>query len=242
VRSHQELKELLGAYALNALDNDERRDMDAHLSACRSCSEELGEHLETLATLTQDDDDVPAGVWHRIAGSLEEVPPVQMLMAKPARRWVPTRLGFALGAAAIIVFAIMGTRLVQQERRLDSFATAISSKSLHRLAEAAESDPRAVLLSLQSPDKATFARVVVLPDGSAYLTADNLEQLPPEKTYQLWALRGDERISLGVLGTDPKVSAFRTVTGVSGFAITVESAGGVPITTNNPVVFGFTEG
>lgn len=241
MRTHKDHKELLGAYALNALDDDERRDMEAHLSSCRSCSEELGEHLETLASLTEDDDEAPAGVWQRIAGSLEEAPPVPKLVPRPSRRWVPTRLGFALGAAAMLIFSIMGLRLVQQEQRLDSFATAISSKSLHNLAEAAQSDPRAVLLSLQSPDKATFARVVVLPDGSAYLTADNLKHLASDKTYQLWALRGEERISLGVLGTDPKVSAFRTVTGSSGFAITVESAGGVPITTNNPVVVGFTE-
>lgn len=241
MRTHDELKEMLGVYALDALDADERRQLETHLSTCRACRAELGEHLETLAAFTDDDDELPHGVWERISTSLEEQPPTRALVPRPARRWMPTRLGLALGAAAIIVFALMGFRLVQQERRLDSLSAAVGQQGIDNLVKAAESDPRAMMVSLQSPDKSTFARVVLLPDGSAYLTAHNLQKLSSDETYQLWALRGDERISLGVLGMDPKVSAFRTVAGASGFAITVERAGGVSVTTNEPVVFGFTE-
>lgn len=238
--THKELRELVGVYAVNALDPDERRHVESHLAGCRACAEELVAHLETLAALTENDEPVPSEVWDRISGSLEERPP-QALFTKAARPWMPKRLGFVLAAAATIVFVAMGSRLVQQERRLDSLTVALSSRSISEVAQSAASDPRALLLSLQSPDKTKFARVVVLPDGTAYLTANNLDALPDDKTYQLWALRGDERISLGVLGRDPGVSAFRSVGEAAGFAITVEHAGGVPLTTNNPVVFGFTQ-
>lgn len=242
MKTHEELKDLLGVYALNALDTDQRRELETHLSTCRSCTAELRDHLETLAALTDDDNELPGRVWEQIAGSLEEQPRPKAPMRRPARWWVPTRLGFALGVAALLVFAVMGARLIQQEQRLDTLTRAISRQSIADLARTAESDPRALVLSLQSPDRSRFARVVILPDGGGYLTADNLEEVSPDKTYQLWALRGDERISLGVLGTDPDVAAFRTVAGASGFAITIEKAGGVPMTTNNPVVFGFIEG
>ena len=241
MKNHEEIKHLLGVFALDALDADEGREVESHVSTCRSCAAELGEHLETLASLTEDDEELPSGVWERISSSLEEQPPPQALVRKPVRRWMPARLGFAVGVAASIVFAVMGVRLIQQEQRLDSLAQSIGGRGVHELARDAESDPRAVLLSLQSPDKSRFARVVLLPDGTGYLTADNLGRASPGTTYQLWALKGEEKISLGVLGDDPNVSAFRSVGGASGFAITIEKAGGVPVTANSPVVFGFTE-
>lgn len=238
---HEELKELLGVYALNALDVDERRQVDEHLSNCQVCTQELSDHLETLAAFTDQDETLTPDVWKRVAMSLEEAPPVHALSPRHSRRWTPSRFGSALAAAASIVFLVMGVRLVQQERRLDTLTAAIGRQGVDDVARTAATDPNAMLLSLQSPDRSTFARLVILPDGSGYLTADNLREVSTGETYQLWALRGEEKISLGLLGRDPKVSAFRTVAGAAGFAITIEQAGGVEVTKNNPIVFGFIE-
>ncbi|MGH9035393.1 MAG: anti-sigma factor, partial [Acidimicrobiia bacterium] len=62
-----------------------------------------------------------------------------------------------------------------------------------------------------------------------------------DRTYQLWALRQDAKISLGLLGQDPDVAAFQMVGPVMGFAITDEVAGGVKETAQSPVVLGWTE-
>ncbi len=238
--THREVKELLGVYALNALDSDERRQVESHLLRCEDCTQELTQHLETLAVLTEDEHDLPPALWDQIASSLEEPSPPRLAVPK-AMRWSPSRLGMALAAAASIVFAVMGVRLIQQEQRLDTLTAAIEQQSIGDVAQNALADPDATLLSLQSPDRSTFARVVILPDGSGYLTSDNLSGLPADKTYQLWALRGEEKISLGLLGNDPAVSAFRSVSGAAGFAITIEQAGGVELTKANPIVFGFVE-
>lgn len=238
--THEELKELLGVYALNALDADERRQVEEHLSKCRACTQELSDHLETLAAFTDEDETLSADVWQRVSMSLEEAPPVHVL-PQASGRWTPSRFGTALAVAASIVFLVMGIRLVRQEQRLDSLTTAIGHRGVDDLARVAATDPDATLLSLQSSDKSAFARLVILPDGSGYLTSDNLGEVSSHETYQLWALRGEEKISLGLLGTDPKVSAFRTVAGATGFAITVEQAGGVEVTKNSPIVFGFIE-
>ncbi|HVE75344.1 MAG TPA: anti-sigma factor [Actinomycetota bacterium] len=238
--THKEVKNLLGVYAVNALDADERRHVEIHLPTCEECTQELSEHLETLAALTEDAQDLPSTIWGNIQGSLEEAPPARVVVPK-TWRWNPSRFGMALAAAASIVFVVMGVRLVQQEGRLDTLTAAIQRQSIEDVAESAAARPDATLLSLQSPDKSMFARLVILPDGTGYVTADNLGSLTSDKSYQLWALRGEEKISLGVLGSDPNVSAFRTVPGAAGFAITVERAGGVEVTKANPLVFGFLE-
>ena len=69
--------------------------------------------------------------------------------------------------------------------------------------------------------------------------ADDLPALAADRTYQLWALADGQKISAGVLGARPQVVAFRYApSGLSGFAVTDEHAGGVVSTQNAPVVLG----
>ena len=84
-----------------------------------------------------------------------------------------------------------------------------------------------------------LARVVMLPDGTGYLVNDDLTPLSADETYQLWALVGDRSdprvISAGVLGSDPTGASFKLEGPVTGFALTVEHAGGVPVSANDPI-------
>jgi anti-sigma-K factor RskA len=59
----------LAAYALAALDDAERQEVDDHLAGCASCRAELAEHHETLAALTTDEAP-PVAVWQRVAASI----------------------------------------------------------------------------------------------------------------------------------------------------------------------------
>ena len=63
--------------------------------------------------------------------------------------------------------------------------------------------------------------------------------LPGGRVYQLWAVRSDAKISLGVLGAKPEVSSFRMAGPVVAYAVTDEVAGGVGTTQNQPVVVGY---
>jgi hypothetical protein len=93
-------------------------------------------------------------------------------------------------------------------------------------------------VALRSDDGTRTADAVVLPDGTGYLVRSNLPALTADKTYQLWALVGTSRISVGVLGTDATVASFKMDGDVWGLAITQESAGGVESTKKDPVVVG----
>ena len=73
--THDEIGELLGAYALDAVDPAERDAIEEHLLSCAKCRAEVADHREVAALLAHGGSDAPAELWDRIAGSLEQAPP-----------------------------------------------------------------------------------------------------------------------------------------------------------------------
>ena len=76
----------------------------------------------------------------------------------------------------------------------------------------------------------------MLRNGKGYLTSE-LPALPADRAYQLWALTDADHdpVSLGVLGSDPRVVAFSSPSLPRGLAVTEEVAGGVKASVNAPV-------
>jgi anti-sigma factor RsiW len=68
---HEELAELLGAYALDALEPDETALIEAHLRDCPRCSAELARHREVAGLLANSGAEAPAELWNRIAERLD---------------------------------------------------------------------------------------------------------------------------------------------------------------------------
>ena len=79
---------------------------------------------------------------------------------------------------------------------------------------------------------------MLAPDGTGYLSSRRLPTIGSDRTYQLWAIIGTERISAGVLGASPKLAPFRVAGAVVALAITEEDAGGVVASKNQPVASG----
>lgn len=245
--SHTELEELLGAYALDAVDPAERASIEAHLPDCPRCRAEVSAHREAAGFLAHVGGDAPAGLWDRIAGALDDpgaletAPVIAFESRRPRPRW-RTRTGrlVAMGAAAAVA-AIVGLSLsvVQANNRADRLQAALRGDGLRAAALTALADPGATKVSLRSPDQQRAAQVALLPDGSAYLVPERLPTLPADRSYQLWALEDGSRISAGVLGNVPGVVAFHVGGRVLGFAITEEQAGGVVASNNPPVVIGY---
>jgi anti-sigma factor RsiW len=76
---HAELQELLGAYALDAVEPEEAAAIERHLPTCPRCRNELTDHREVAALLGYAGASAPSGVWDRIVASLEEPPPALQL-------------------------------------------------------------------------------------------------------------------------------------------------------------------
>jgi hypothetical protein len=241
--NHDEIADLLGAYALDAVDDDERAEIEAHLVDCARCRAEVNEHREVATLLAHSGADAPEGVWSRIAGALDQPPPDLRLVPEPASqptapvRRVP-RLAAALVAAAAGVVAVLGFQVRQQDQRIDELQAAVADP-LAPAFEAALDAPDSQLVELTSADGTIVLRGAVTDDGTGYLRASALPRLDLDRTYQLWGAAGDELVSLGVLGAEPDVVTFGA-RDFDGFAITEEDAPGVVTSRNRPVVTGTT--
>ncbi len=80
------------------------------------------------------------------------------------------------------------------------------------------------------------ATAVISPTGTGYLMAGDLPTLASDRTYQLWGETGGKVISLGLLGRSPRLVAFSAHGSFKGLAVTDEVAGGVPTSSQTPVL------
>lgn len=83
LNEHEQLQELLGAYALDAVEPDEAAALERHLAMCPRCRAELAEHREVAGLLGYAGAAAPEGVWDRIIAGLEEPPPAMRLARMP---------------------------------------------------------------------------------------------------------------------------------------------------------------
>src|ERR1700728_4137814 len=70
--SHEAIEELLGAYALDAVDPDEARQVELHLQTCPRCREEVRSHREVVGLLANAGHEAPAGVWDRVVAGIHD--------------------------------------------------------------------------------------------------------------------------------------------------------------------------
>jgi anti-sigma-K factor RskA len=83
--THDEVSELLGAFALDAVDQAEFEAIEAHLSECPRCRAEVDGHRQVAAALGNSVEALPDGLWESIVGQLppgidRDVPPMPLLV------------------------------------------------------------------------------------------------------------------------------------------------------------------
>jgi anti-sigma-K factor RskA len=246
-----ELDSLLGAYALDALDDSDRARVDSYLERdadARAEVDELRETAASLALMPASSLDAPPELWDRIAGAIADERErdartatrtrVDELAARRARRTRLTWIRPAAAAAAVIVLVALGAQVVSLHSQLDRAHRSGPSAMAAAYDHATKVDG-ARQVDLTGKTGATLARVVLLPDGTGYLRGDHLERLPADETYQLWAVTGTPAqpvtVSAGVLGSDPQAVPFRASGPVRAFAVTVEHVGGVVKSAKTPI-------
>jgi anti-sigma-K factor RskA len=236
-RRPDDIDELLGAYALDAVDDDERRMVEAYLATNPRARAEVDQHREVATLLAFGGTDAPEGLWDKIVMSLDEpdaeapMPGPELAKVLPARR--PDRRRWwvgALAAAALIAVVALSIALVTK----DDGGTPLASAYATALA-----DPANRIVTLKTGDT-TRATAVIERSGRAYLDPTSLPALPSDRTYQLWGVVEGESapVSLGVLGPSPQLSVFGTGGPLQALAITEEKAGGVVQTQQTPEIVG----
>ncbi len=261
--THEELRDLLGVYALDAVDPDERVLVEEHLATCPACRAEVAGHREVASMLAHTGATAPDGLWDRISASLEETPPALRLAAfappgepaaeeagaeaaaAPVTSLAPhrerrVRLSAFVGVAAAAAVAVLalGIVVVRQNSRLDHVNSALSKVGLQQVVSKAMNDPGFSHARLKSADGKVSVPAVVTPQGVGYLVTTDLPTLRAGRTYQLWGVRGKHVTSLGIFTAGADAVPFQTNGPLDALAVTDEVEGGVATSSNQPVVAG----
>jgi hypothetical protein len=241
-RTPEELRELLGAYALDALDPEERAEVDALLLTDASARAELHELQHAAAWLGHASLRPPESAWDAIAAEVSRES-AEDRVAAPLREAstpapvhspaAPRRLSRWLVAAAAVVVLGIGAAgvftLVDRSSGSDSVSTQYAD---------AQRNPSAREVSLTSADGEYTAKAVVLPDGVGYLADASMPELPSGRDWQLWSITPDGPVSVGVLHGDAAVHRFKAAKDTNGLAVTDEPSGGSRQPTTQPVIRG----
>jgi anti-sigma-K factor RskA len=219
--AHDAVHDLTPAYALDALDERERAEYEAHLAACEDCRTELASMQETAGSLAYA---VPApapppALRERILEQARS----ERANVVPLR---PRRMNYALGAVAAVAATIAVALGLWNLALLDERDT------LNRVA-----DPNARVVAL--PESAPMAGQLVIDrqTGEATLVVDS-RPTPPDKDYEIWVIQGNTPQPAGVFDGEKDtdiVRLSRRVPRGASVAVTLERKGGVDRPTTRPL-------
>ena len=251
--THKEAQELLAVYALNAVDGEERIDLERHVDECVRCSSELDALRAVSTAMGNLGEPASPDLWDRISSHLydgtEVVPPIRTL-GLPGAIISPLGGGrthrsygrYGVGILAVAAAALVGILSLnlasadQRISRLNSALTVATGTTNQALINAALNTPGHMTVNLSGSHSASLARFVLL-DGQGYMVSSNMATLPPNETYQLWGVINGKPISIGLMGNRPVRVSFTLAgsTRPSEIAMTIEPTGG-SVTPTSPVV------
>jgi anti-sigma-K factor RskA len=245
-----ELDELLPLLALDALDGEERAQVERYVARDETARAEVESLREAIALLPPAGVQAPTSLWSTIEGSLgppreHPAPPLRMVSPPAAagrqRARRPRRLAAAvLAAAAIVAVTVLGVQVVRQQHRIDDLAAEMHGDPMRQQALAARASKDSHVIRLGATAGNGDAEIVMLLDGTGYFMDHDLPALDRGSTYQLWAKVGDpdspRMVSLGVLGADPDVVPFRLSTPATMFEVTKETAPGSTVPDESSVM------
>jgi hypothetical protein len=200
--THDELKELVPIFALDALPAEDEVELTAHLKFCTECSELLAEHRETAGMLAVAVGSVeaPRDLKQRILAEAARTPQLHAAPApaasrspvRRARRWQLVALAgtaviaLLVGGLAFRQFGSQGSKVTEQQILLARQQEALSIVS----------SPDSVVLPM-SPNEEfpqAYGKAFVSDkDGKAAVIVSGLEE-PGEDVYTLWLIADGNRM------------------------------------------------
>ncbi len=265
--SHDDARELLAALALDALDAADDAAVRAHLATCAACTAELAELRDATAAIAMAPaarsdaaraGQVKAKLMARVSASKDS----SLALPVAARRGSPLAQRAAVAAGVLLVvtaawsaslwrdraalqdtLASLGLRAAASSRSADSLRLVVAERdklitgltgrdmALVRLTSGATHDAWALMFWNHATSAWTFV-------------AHNLPRPLPGRTYQLWLVTANAKISAGTF--EPGAQGEAVVRAVydlqrdalKAVAVTDEPAGGVPQPTGPFVVIG----
>jgi anti-sigma-K factor RskA len=257
--------DVVAAYALGALDGEERTAFEAHLATCSRCQSELASYRRVVTAIGAGVEPVPVPEALK-SQTLVRATGRTIPAGSPPR--VSNRASWTwLQAAAVLLIGLLGAYVASLRSTVD-----VLSRELAIATERAESlrqelatlrrehtqlasmvqvfgAPDVVRVDLRgtSPTVGASARAYVSPNQGLVFTAAGLPALPAGRVYQLWVIPpgAPAPISAGLVPIDSSGGAQITVelppgvTSVGTVAVTNEPGpAGSPGPTTTPLLAG----
>ena len=249
----------LDLYALGALDGEEKQAIEAHLSACPACSQQLAAARQRTALLGLSAPAVaprPQVKADLMAKLKAEPRPVSAKSAasQPAQsqskkiRWgLRFSFGFGLAAAALAfaTFELANSDL-ERGREIKQLQAEVAQdeSSMQAMSQVTAAPDSAMIALLQQPGG---------PPGQAHVMynarmgmgvyAGQLAPAPAGKSYQLWLVTATgTKVSAGLVNVNQQAASviMHLAPGLTAkaFAVTLEPEGGMPQPTGPMVLVG----
>ena len=262
---NRQIEELLGFYALDALNDEEKELVEAYLKGrpeARQQVEEMGRAVSALPYGVSSVEPSPRSkeaLMARVAADQRATSSTRNQPSRPRGM----RLGnifqaFSMGVAivAIVWAVILNTQFTQLRNEVSTLRKAVvaQANSLEQInqsvdqinAKLPQATPSAVMtISLKGTDVQPQAQgqLIVDPNSeSAVLVIAGLDQLEAGKTYQVWLIDGGTPVSAGLLTVDENgqglfiVTSEAAIGSFNALGISIEPEGGSPQPTGDIVV------
>jgi anti-sigma factor RsiW len=235
---NSDIHALVGAYAVDALDDLERAAFERHLAECPACQQEVAGLQEAAGLLgALSTTAPPPSLRDRVLADITTVRPLPPAVEPPVvvtgahapggRSRFRPRL---LVAAAAALIALGGAVTVAQPWEDESSQTQLTAAERVAAAEDAETFTR----TLDNGAEATLVRSRSL--NEAVLVTNDMPDAPDGSVYELWLVHDDQMVPAGLMsGGDHEIVLEGDPATANGFGITVEPDGGSDQPTSEPV-------
>ncbi len=191
--THEDMRDLVPAYAVDALEPEEARAFEAHLQECEDCQEEVTRLQEVAAQLATGVAAVEPPPWLR-----EQV----LASVRPRPAVVPTRWWQLRLAAAAAVILLLGVGLLAEYQRSRVLTAQVAALSARLAAQesvlAVLSSPTGRTTTLSGSVQANVHFMYDRATGQGALVVTNLRDPGARFVYQLWLITGQEPQSVRV--------------------------------------------
>lgn len=246
--SDRRWSDLAAAYAIDALDAEERAEFETRLATDAELRREVDAYREVAADLAAaaPTAEAPAALRERILAEARKVRPLSPERRPGSRGTALPWVAAAAAAGVALVLGVRSGRIAEERADLRTRLTATEARLAERdslLATFLGPDVRTAALSAtdQPPSARLFWNTRA---GTVVIAAFDLPPAPAGRTYQLWGIAPDsDPVSLGTFQTASDGTAIVQRAAPTGAAfqlgaVTEEPAGGSPQPTSAPFLVG----
>ncbi|HLW60429.1 MAG TPA: anti-sigma factor [bacterium] len=195
--THEELRELIPAYAIDALDLEDERAVEVHLEACPACQRDLAELRAVAAELAAGVGavDPPPALRGRVLDAVRVKTRGPIPAPSPRPRWVAGALAAAAG-----LLIILGGLAAYQSQRINALSGRLDQQD-RLLALLAAPTTRSAQLT--GSVRANVRFVYDRASGRGALVVTGLNDPGAGLVYEIWLVAGTQPRPAGIFRSTP---------------------------------------